>query len=175
METKTNPKDEKRFIVACREGTHIKMTQYLERNHGINLKEFCEILILNFWQRRQHRPAIEEVLSDYLELQTRNAAEEASPGNRTYKRVQELQQGLEDLEKMIKAKQHRVRALKDKTGKWPGKLMAEVKSLDDLRVKYEREIEDLQLGRVKTTLPGTGEDAELAEQREEYITLGGDY
>jgi len=60
---------QKRFMVSVsNEILYLRMLNHLERNYGLNMRDFCEILVSEYWQDRTHaRPAITEILERHQE------------------------------------------------------------------------------------------------------------
>lgn len=84
MEDKNQKQEEKapkRFMVGVQnEILYIRMLNHLERNYGLNMREFCEILISEFWQDRTNaRPAINEILEKHQEREARELKELLKP------------------------------------------------------------------------------------------------
>ncbi|HNR26320.1 MAG TPA: hypothetical protein PKI66_06380 [Methanobacteriaceae archaeon] len=76
--TQTTPK---RFMVSVEnEIQYIRMLNHLERLYGLNMREFCEILIKYYWQDRTFsRPAIERILQKHINQEARDLEELLKP------------------------------------------------------------------------------------------------
>ena len=59
---------------------YIRMLNHLERNYGLNMRDFCEIMISEFWQDRTNaRPAINEILERHQARERRELEELLKP------------------------------------------------------------------------------------------------
>lgn len=81
MESKQEDKTPKRFMVNVEnEIQYIRMLSHLERNHGLNMREFCEILIKYYWQDREFsRPAIDRILEKHIRREAQELEEMLKP------------------------------------------------------------------------------------------------
>lgn len=71
----------KRFMVRVEnENRYLRMLNHLERNYGLNMADFCNILLKYYWDDRvESRPAINRVLEKHLQREREELEAELKP------------------------------------------------------------------------------------------------